>query len=54
LQVFLHGLLFNPENRGSKFLWNTSGLLLDYMALHPKSQYSSYSLMWEPQIQDNF
>jgi hypothetical protein len=20
LQVFLHGLLFNPENRGSKFL----------------------------------
>jgi hypothetical protein len=50
----LLGLLFNPENRGSMFLQNTSGLLLGNMALHPKSQHWSYSLTWEPQIQNNF
>jgi hypothetical protein len=29
-------LLFNPEDGGSTFLWNVSGLLLNYIALRPK------------------
>jgi hypothetical protein len=45
LAGFLLGLLFNPENGGNMFLQDTSGLLLDHMAVHPRRQYSSYSLM---------
>jgi hypothetical protein len=32
---FLHDLLIKPEDGGSTFLQN-GGLLLDYMALHPR------------------
>jgi hypothetical protein len=34
------GLHFGSDNGGSMFLSNIGKLLLDYMALHPKRQYS--------------
>jgi hypothetical protein len=33
---FLCGLHFNPEDGGSVFLKNVSGLLPDYSLLHPR------------------
>jgi hypothetical protein len=36
LAGFILDLLFNPEDGSSMFLQNTNGLLLDYIALHPR------------------
>jgi hypothetical protein len=40
LATYLPGLLFNPEDGGCMFLQNIGELLPDYMALHPRQQYS--------------
>jgi hypothetical protein len=39
-----------PDDAGSKYLWNVGELVLDYTALQPRRQPSSYSPPWEPQI----
>jgi hypothetical protein len=39
-----------PDDGGRKDLWNVGKLLLDYTALQPTRQPSSYSPPWEPQI----
>jgi hypothetical protein len=31
--------IFDPEDGHSTFLQNTGGLIMDYMALHPRRQY---------------
>jgi hypothetical protein len=36
----LLGLHFDSDNGGSMFLSNTGKLLLDYIVLHPRRQYS--------------
>jgi hypothetical protein len=40
LATYLPGFLFSPEDGGSMFLQNIGKLLPDYMALHPRRQYS--------------
>jgi hypothetical protein len=52
--VFLLSLLFDYEDGGDTFLWNICWLSLDYVALYPRRQNSSKSLLWEPQILYNF
>jgi hypothetical protein len=40
-----------PNVGGSKHLWNVGKILPDYTALQFRRQQSSYSPMWEPEIQ---
>jgi hypothetical protein len=40
----------SPDDGGSKNLWNIGKLLPDYTAQHPRSQPTSYSPPWEPEI----
>jgi hypothetical protein len=37
----------NPDDGGSKYLWNTGKLIPDYTAQHPRGQSSSDSLCWD-------
>jgi hypothetical protein len=48
-------LIFHPEDEGSIFPQNTGKLPMDYMALHPRKQYSS-QMKHSPnkQLMDNF
>jgi hypothetical protein len=47
---FLVDLRFNSEDRGDMLLRNACWFSLDYMALYPRRQESSYPPLWEPQI----
>jgi hypothetical protein len=40
----------NPDDWGSKVLWNFGKFIPDYTAQQPRRQPSSYQLPWEPQI----
>jgi hypothetical protein len=40
----------NPDDGGSKHLWNVGQFLPDYTAQHPRRQPSSFSPPWEPGI----
>jgi hypothetical protein len=46
----LLGSLSDHGDGGIIFLWNTDELPRGYMVYHPRKQYSSQSLLWEPQI----
>jgi hypothetical protein len=46
----LPSLLFSAEDKGSRFLWNVSICLWQYMASDPITPYSSYSLLWKSKI----
>jgi hypothetical protein len=41
---------FNPEDGSRTFLWNITGRLLGYISLHPRRQYSSKALLFDPSI----
>jgi len=47
-QAVYDGACMYPDYRGSRALWHTGTFLQDYMALHPTSQQSSYSPLWQP------
>jgi hypothetical protein len=51
---FLLDLLFASDNEGDMFLWNVSWFTMDYTSLYPRTQNSSESPLWEPQILHSF
>jgi hypothetical protein len=46
-------LSFDIEEGDSMFFWNITKLLPDNMVSHPRRQYTSQSLHWEPEVQQN-
>jgi hypothetical protein len=45
-------IIYYPDDGGSTYLWNF-GLLWEYTALYPRRLYSSYLLLWQPEISQN-
>jgi hypothetical protein len=39
-----------PDDGDSTHLWNVGQHLFDYMSIHPRRLWTSYSLPWEPEI----